>query len=31
MRGFQDRTFGPGSTTTRAEAAAMLYRLVAER
>jgi uncharacterized protein YjdB len=31
VRGFQDRTFRPGSTTTRAEAAAMLYRLVAER
>ncbi len=31
VRGFQDRTFRPGSATTRAEAAAMLYRLVAER
>jgi hypothetical protein len=31
VRGFKDRTFRPGSTTTRAEAAAMLYRLVAER
>jgi hypothetical protein len=31
VRGFQDRTFRPGSTATRAETAAMLYRLVAER
>ena len=31
VRGFQDRTFRPGSATTRAEAATKLYRLVAER
>jgi len=31
VRGFPDGTFRPGSTTTRAEAAAMLYRLIAER
>ncbi len=31
VRGFQDRTFRPGSATTRAETATMLYRLVAER
>gem|GEM_PF-6577774 len=31
VRGFQDGTFRPGSTATRAETATMLYRLVAER
>ncbi|MBS4008594.1 MAG: Ig-like domain-containing protein [Clostridium sp.] len=31
LRGFQDRSFRPGGITTRAEAAAILYRLVAER
>jgi hypothetical protein len=31
VRGFPDRTFRPGATTTRAESTAMLYRLVAER
>jgi len=31
ISGFPDRTFRPGSTTTRAEAAAMLYRLIAKR
>jgi hypothetical protein len=31
VRGFQDRTFRPGSPTTRAETTVMLYRLVAER
>ena len=31
VRGFHDRTFRPGSATTRAEAATMLYRLIAER
>jgi hypothetical protein len=29
VRGFQDKTFRPGSATSRAEAAAALYRLVA--
>ncbi|HAP32632.1 MAG TPA: hypothetical protein DCQ14_06245 [Firmicutes bacterium] len=31
VRGFHDRTFRPDNTTTRAETAAMLYRLIAER
>lgn len=31
VRGFQDRTFRPDNTTTRAETAVMLYRLIAER
>jgi uncharacterized protein YjdB len=31
VRGYPDRTFRPGATTTRAEATVMLYRLVAER
>jgi hypothetical protein len=31
VRGFPDHTFRPGNTTTRAETATMLYRLIAER
>jgi len=31
IRGFQDRTFRPGNDATRAETAAMMYRLIARR